>query len=89
LCCQNKKINRCPQFQDFSAGLAKKIRTLTKITTLLGTFGQWLSISPKKDPHLASNGFDAIFCFFRKQNADIHLMGVHGFTKDDLYNLGR
>jgi hypothetical protein len=41
----------------------------------------------EKDPHLASNDLYAIF--FRKQNADIHLMGVHGFTKDDLYNLGR
>jgi hypothetical protein len=41
----------------------------------------------EKDPHLALHDFDAIF--FRKQNADIHLMGVHGFTKDDLYNLGR
>jgi hypothetical protein len=47
-------------FQDFSAGLANKIRTLTKITTLLGTFGQGLSISPKKDPHPGSNDFDAI-----------------------------
>jgi len=27
--------------------------------------------------------------FKRKQNADIHLMGVHGLTKDDLATLGR
>jgi hypothetical protein len=52
------------------------------------TFGKSpLQQFTEKDPHLASNDFDAIF--FRKQNADIHLMGVHGFTKDDLYNLGR
>ena len=27
--------------------------------------------------------------FKRKQNADIHLMGVHGLTKEDLATLGR
>ena len=27
--------------------------------------------------------------FKRKQNADIHLMGVHGLTKEDLASLGR
>ena len=27
--------------------------------------------------------------FKRKQNADIHLMGVHGLTKEDLEALGR